>query len=142
MKYEFIKVDSDITKLKYKDKDFDIKKDINLMKKMQSIPVVAKTKMMIDLSKQGITSKDLVIVTKNGDKTFYDNSNIQEIEEAYYNQASVDIIDELCQKYFSMGLLDLIQDIDLNEKEVEIFSQELIVAFSGIEKEKFPSAKK
>ena len=141
MKYEFVKVDDDITKLKYKDKEFEIKKDVSLMKKMQSIPVIAKTKMMVDLSKQGITTKDLVVVSKDKDKTFYDNSNIQELEEAYYNQASVDIIDELCTKCFGLGLVELIQDIDLNEKEMEIFSQELIIAFSGIKKEAFPSTK-
>lgn len=141
MKYSFKNIDTDITELTYKDKRFEVKKDVDLMKRMQSIPVIARTKMMIDLSKQGISKKDLVIERKEGNKTYYDNSNLLEIEEAYHNQASVDLIDDLCKKYFDMGLADLITDIGLDETEVEKFGVDLMSAFSGIDKEKFPSIK-
>jgi hypothetical protein len=142
MKYTFTSIDTDITELTYKDKRYEIHKDIDLMKKMQSIPIKARTNMMIDLSKQGISKKDLVIERKEGNKTYYDNSNLLEIEEAYSNQASIDIIDELCQKYFNMGLADLITDIGLEDKEAEKFGVDLMSAFSGIDKDKFPSITK
>ena len=95
--------------------------------------------MAIDLTKQGISKKDLVLEKKEGNKTIYDNSNLLEVEQEYYNLASIDLVDELCQKYFDMGILNLIQDIDLNDNEVEAFSKDLMSAFSGVEKEKFPS---
>lgn len=139
MKYVFKNIDADTTELSYKDKHFEIRKDVDLMKRMQSLSVKARTNMMIDLSKQGISKKDLVLEKKEGNKTIYDNSNLLEIEQGYYNQASIDLIDELCQKYFSMGIIDLLQDVDINDNEAEAFSKDLMVAFSGIEKDKFPS---
>lgn len=139
MKYKFENVDADTTRLTYKDKQFDIRKDVDLMRRMQSLSVKARTNMMIDLSKQGISKKDLVLERKEGNKTIYDNSNLLELEQEYYNLASVDLIDELCQKYFNMGLIETIQDIGLNDTEVEEFGKNLMSAFSGLEKEKFPS---
>ena len=139
MKYKFENIDVDTTRLTYKDKQFDIRKDVDLMRRMQSLSVKARTNMMIDLSKQGISKKDLVLERKEGNKTIYDNSNLLELEQEYYNLASVDLIDELCQKYFSMGLIETIQDIGLTDIEVEEFGKNLMSAFSGLEKEKFPS---
>lgn len=139
MKYKFENIDADTTRLTYKDKQFDIRKDVDLMRRMQSLSVKARTNMMIDLSKQGISKKDLVLERKEGNKTIYDNSNLLELEQEYYNLASVDLIDELCQKYFSMGLIETIQDIGLNDTEVEEFGKNLMSAFSGLEKDKFPS---
>lgn len=138
MKYSFTSIDTDTTELTYKDKRFEVHKDVDLMKRMQSIPIKARTAMMLDLSKKGITKKDLVIERKEGNKTYYDNSNLLEVEEAYTNQASVDIIDELCQKYFNMGLAELITDIGLDENETEKFGVDLMSAFSGIKKDDFP----
>ena len=138
MKYSFTSIDTDITELTYKDKRFEIHKDVDLMKCMQSIPIKARTAMMLDLSKKGLTKKDLVIERKEGNKTYYDNSNLLEVEEAYSNQASVDIIDELCQKYFNMGLAELITDIGLEDKDTEKFGTDLMSAFSGIKKDDFP----
>lgn len=139
MKYEFIKIDDDITQLKYKDKVIEIKKTVDLIRKMQSIPALAKTKMMIDLTKQGISSKDLVIVKKEGNKTFYDNSNLQEIEKAYNDQASIDLVNDICKEKCGLDLIELIQELDLDENETEKFSQELIGSLIGLEKDKFPS---
>lgn len=139
MKYAFKNIDADTTELSYKDKHFEIRKDVDLMRRMQGLTVKARTNMMIDLSKQGISKKDLVLEKKEGNKTIYDNSNLLEIEQEYYNQASIDLIDELCHKYFSMGIIDLLQDVGVNDKEAEDFSKDLMVAFSGIEKDKFPS---
>lgn len=139
MKYKFENIDADTTRLTYKDKQFDIRKDVDLMRRVQSLSVKARTNMMIDLSKQGISKKDLVLERKEGNKTIYDNSNLLELEQEYYNLASVDLIDELCQKYFNMGLIETIQGIGLNDTEVEEFGKNLMSAFSGLEKDKFPS---
>ena len=131
MKYEFKKIDKDTTELKYKDKTLTIRKDVELMKKLQSVNAKAKTKMMIELSKQGLTKNDLVIEKKKGNKTYYDNSNLLEIEEQYVNEASLEVIDGVCVDMFGMSLTDLILDIGLDESDTEVFGTQLVSILTG-----------
>lgn len=130
-KYEFKKIDEDTTELKYKDKTLTIRKDVELMKKLQGVNAKAKTKMMIELSKQGLTKKDLTIEKKEGSKTYYDNSNLLEIEEQYVNEASLEVIDGVCVDMFGMSLTDLILDIGLDEKDTEEFGVQLVSILTG-----------
>lgn len=137
MKYEFIKIDEDTTELRYKDKVFSIKKDIDLQVKIQSAIPKAKILMNTELTKMGMTKKDLVIERKEGNKTYYDNSNIMEIEEQYQALASQQVFDEIIQKYCSMTLVELMQDIGLDLEssnlENEKFGMELTSALMGKE---------
>ena len=92
----------------------------------------------------GLTKKDLVIERHEGNKTYYDNSNIMDAEEQYQAIATMEVFDEILVKYTKMTLNDLIQDIDLNQDEVGDFGTDLTNAIMGkevIEKEKFPSVK-
>lgn len=130
-KYEFKKIDADTTELKYKDKTLTIRKDVELMKKLQGVNAKAKTKMMIELSKQGLTKKDLTIEKKEGSKTYYDNSNLLEIEEQYVNEASLEVIDGVCVDMFGMNLTDLILDMELDEKDTEQFGVQLVSILTG-----------
>ena len=98
MKYKFEKVDNDTTKLSYKEKEFEIKRDVELTKKIQGIYMKARTKMMVDLAKEGITKKDLVIERKENGKTYYDNTNVTEIEQNYIQMASLELYNEICKK--------------------------------------------
>ena len=132
MKYKFEKIDNDTTKLSYKDKEFEIKRDVNLTKKMQGLYMKARTKMMVDLSKEGITKKDLIIERKENGKTYYDNSNITEIENTYIQMAPMDLYNEICMKYTGMELQELMDDIGLvEEKEAEDFGTEFSKALMG-----------
>ena len=143
MKYEFIKVDSDTTNLKYKDKVFTIKKDVNLVKKMQECNIKARTKLMVDLTQQGMTKKDLILERKEGNKTYYDNSNFLSVEEAYIQNASQQVYDEICMKYCNMNLTELMEDIELdfsNNDEMEKFGLDLTKALTNQVKG-FPSTK-
>lgn len=140
MKYKFEKIDDDITKLSYKDKEFEIKRDVELTSKMQSVYMKARTKMMVDLSKQGITKKDLVIERKEKGKTYYDNSNLNELEKYYTEMAFLEIYDEISKEATGMIFQELILDIGLNENESEEFGLEFSNALLG--KQKTPSEKK
>lgn len=131
MKYEFKTIDADTTELKYRDKSFKIKKDVALMKDMQSAVFKAKKKMVFDLAKEGLTKKDLVIAKKEGNKTLEDNTNVVELENEYINEATMTMFDELCVKFFDMSLTELIQDIGLDEDESEAFGMSLMSAFTG-----------
>jgi hypothetical protein len=137
MKYKFEKVDNDTTKLSYKEKEFDIKRDVQLTKKVQSIYMKARTKMMVDLAKEGITKKDLVIERKENGKTYYDNTNVTEIEQNYIQMASLELYNEICKKATGMEIDELMEDIGLNENEAEKFGNEFSLAIQG--KTKTPS---
>lgn len=130
-KYEFIKKDEDTTILKYKDKEFEIKKDVELQKEMESVNKNARVKMMLDLTKQGITSKDLIVIRKEGSKVYEDKSNLIEMEKTYLQEASVDLFQNLSQKYFNMSLENLMQDLGLNDEEGTQFGIKFAEALAG-----------
>lgn len=140
MKYKFEKIDDDITKLSYKDKEFEIKRDVELTSKLQSVYMKARTKMMLELSKEGITKKDLVIERKANGKTYYDNTNLNELEKYYTEMAFLEIYDEISKKATGMIFQELVLDIGLNENESEEFGLEFSNALLG--NTKTPSEKK
>lgn len=146
MKYEFIKIDSDTTELRYKDKVFTIKKDIDLEKRIQESIPRARILLNAELSKMGMTKKDLIIERHEGNKTYYDNSNIIDAEEQYQAIATMQVYDEIINRFCGMTLADLMQDIglDVNEEnnENEQFGLDLTSAFTGRELSKFPSKSK
>lgn len=146
MKYEFIKIDSDTTELRYKDKVFTIKKDIDLEKRIQESIPRARILLNAELSKMGMTKKDLIIERHEGNKTYYDNSNIIDAEEQYQGIATMQVYDEIIDKYCGMTLAGLMEDIGLNineaNKENEQFGLDLTSAFTGRELNKFPSKDK
>ena len=130
-KYEIIKNGTDDYTLKYKDKEFNFKTEIKIMAKMQGANKKARTKMVMDLTKQGISMKDLTIEKKENGKTYLDNSNKVEIEKAYIDEETTNVFSEICEEKFGMDLTTLILDIDLGEDEMEQFATELIQALTG-----------
>lgn len=132
MKYVFEKVDEDTTKLKYGEKEFTITKDVKLIHDMQDINAKARKKMVFDLAKEGLTMKDLTVETKKGDKTFYDNSNINELEQIYIQEQTMDMFGKITERFTGMELAQLIIDIGLEEeKEVSNFAKEFTEAIIG-----------
>lgn len=131
--YEFIEVDKDTTKLKYKDKEFLIKRDVGLLKDLQSINVKAKRRMVMELAKEGLTTKDLVIEKNINGKKILDNSNLTEMENSYVQQESLNVFDNLVNKFCGMSIAELIMDIGiLDEKQSEEFGNKLINAFTNV----------
>ena len=131
--YEFIEMDKDTTKLKYKDKEFLIKRDVGLLKDLQSINVKAKRRMVMELAKEGLTTKDLVIEKDINGKKIMDNSNLTEMENSYVQQESLNVFDNLVNKFCGMSIAELIMDIGiLDEKQSEEFGNKLINAFTNV----------
>lgn len=131
MKYEFIKIDDDNVKLKYKAKEFNIKKDIDLLKRLGSIQQKAKIRLMADLKKDGMTVADLEIERKEGSKTIIDKSNLLALEKDYLDIVATEILNDICIKYTNMGLLKLIEDMDLKEEDSKDFVYDLLFALKG-----------
>lgn len=132
MKYEFIEVDNDTTKIKIKEKEYEIKRNVNLMLKFQSLNVKARMQMIKDLAKDGLTTKDLVVERKEKGKTYYDNSNLKEMEDTYINEASMQLFNELSIEYFNMSLVELLSNLDLDEKETTEFTNRFLKALTGV----------
>lgn len=130
-KYEIIKNGTDDYTLKYKDKEFNFKTDIQIMTKIQGANKTARTRLIMDLAKQGISIKDLTIEKKENGKTYLDNSNKAELEKAYMDEETANVFSEICKDKFGMDLTELILDIDLDEKETEKFAVELVQALTG-----------
>ena len=78
-KYEFIKNGVDDYTLKYKDKEINFNSNVNIQKDLQDVPERARKKMILDLAKEGISIKDLSKEIKENGKTYYDNSNKDEL---------------------------------------------------------------
>lgn len=133
MKYEFIKIDDDNIKLKYKSKEFNIKKDIDLLKRLGSIQQKAKIKMMTDLKKDGMTVGDLEVERHEGNKTFVDKSNLLALEKDYLDIAATEVLNDITQKYTEMDLLKLLDDIGLKENDSKDFVYDLLYAIKGDE---------
>lgn len=132
MKYEFIEKDIDTTILKYKEKEYEFKSTLSLTSKIQNYIKLSRTKMIIDLSKQGMTVEDLIITrTKNG-KTYRDETNKIELEQQYMDSAINDVIDEICEEIFGLKIADLIIDIGLeSEEEAATFGSQLFNRLMG-----------
>ena len=132
MKYEFIQLEDDTVKLKYKDKEFTFKRNIKLISEMQEIIMKSRIKMTQDLAKDGISIKDLVIEKKENGKTYYDNSNKLELEKAYQEKMTMDYFNNKCEELFNMDLASLMLDIGLTtEDEGSKFSNDFIAYLSG-----------
>lgn len=133
MKYEFIKVNEDTYKLKYKDKEFEVIRDVDIITRFQNVPNLARRKMIIDLASEGKGIGDLTIVrtTKDG-KTIYDNRSAIEMEATYINEMQVEMLDKASEKYFGKSMVNVALDIGLEtEKEAIEFSKQFVSVLTG-----------
>ena len=115
--YEFIKIDEDTTKLKYKDKEFEIKKNVELLSTLQGINFRAKARMMRELKSMGMVADDLKVIRKEGSKTYEDNSNLIELEEYCLSVEAELIYDEIVKKFSGMTLAEILNDIGISRDD-------------------------
>lgn len=136
MKYKFIKIDDDNTELRYKDNSFIFKRDIELLRDLQGIGFRTKVSMMNELKKMGMTAKDLIVVSKEGNKTIEDHSNLLELEE-YCRSIEVEkIYDNITMRFTKMTLAQLLVDIgidvsDKNKDDILKFTEDIAKAITG-----------
>lgn len=124
-KYEFIKNGVDDYTLKYKEKEINFKSNVSIVSELQESIARARMNMIKDLAKEGMTIKDLVIERKENGKTFYDNTNKEELEKAYLEKEQSKVFMNIIEKLFGMKLTDLFLDIGFEtEQESAEFSEE------------------
>ena len=125
-KYEIIKNGMDDYSLKYKDKEIKFHTNVGIVKKVQEVQKSARVKLIMDLAKEGISIKELVKEQKKDGKTYYDNSNKEELEKIYINKEIGEVFQTEIEKMMGMPLTKLLEEIDLTEtKEIEEFSTEI-----------------
>ena len=132
--YKIEYVDEDKRVLKYKDKELEFTKDVELASKFQELPKRTKTRMIVDLAKQGISINALVIKTQKDGKTIEDHSNEDAIYKMYQSEEMLKILDEICTKYFNMTVVELIKDMELTKEQELKFGGDLMEALIGKEK--------
>lgn len=131
MKYNFSCENDNIT-LKYKDKEFTFKRDVKLISELQGLVMEARQRMIEDYAEKGKSIKSLTIETKKDGKTYYDNSNKNELEKIYQEKVTIEFYNNKCIELFGMDLTNLMQDIGLTtEEEGSKFANDLLTNLSG-----------
>lgn len=129
--YKIEYVDEDKRVLKYKDKELEFTKDVELASKFQELPKRTKIRMSVELAQQGISINDLVIKTQKDGKTIEDHSNEDAIYKMYQSEEMSKILDEICTKYFNMTVVELVKDMELTKEQEFNFGGELLEALVG-----------
>ena len=131
MKYKFTCENDDIT-LKYKDKEFTFKRDVKLISQLQGLVMEARQRMIEDYAEKGKSIKSLTIETKKDGKTYYDNSNKNELEKIYQEKITLEFYNNKCTELFNMDLPTLMQDMGLaTEEEGSKFANDFLTYLSG-----------
>lgn len=127
--------------LTYKDKEIKFKNTIDITRKIQLANAKGRTKMIIELTKQGITKKDLIIERIENGKKYYDNTNYTELEEVYIQEASAEIMMDVIEKLLGMSLIELFIDmgIENDEATAQKFTEDFMSALINNKKEISPS---
>lgn len=141
MKYEFVEVDEDITELRYKDKSFKSKRNLELLKQFEDIERKAKIQFIADLKKDGLSIQDLVSEKKEGNKTIVDYSNVDYLQKEYVETQKIKFFNDFCKSITGMTLEELVIDIGLTEEECTQFGFDFSQMINGMRKEEFPSKK-
>lgn len=131
MKYNFSCENDNVT-LKYKDKEFTFKRDVKLISELQGLVMEARQRMIEDYAEKGKSIKSLTIETKKDGKTYYDNSNKNELEKIYQEKITIEFYNNKCIELFGMDLTNLMQDIGLTtEDEGSKFANDFLTYLSG-----------
>lgn len=125
-KYEFVQRGKDDYILKYKDTEIEFNSSVDIVRKMQDAIKNARLNMLMDLGKNHMTIKDLIKEEKKDGKTYFDNSNKDELEQIYLQDAQSKVFMEVVETMFKKKLEDLLTEMELTDtKEIEEFSTEL-----------------
>lgn len=117
MKYKITKNGIDDYTLEYKDKKINFKSDVEIMTELQAVNEIAKQRMIIDLAKQGITLNELVKEVKKDGKTYFDNSNKDEMVKTYTKIIANELFNKAVEKMLGMSLSKLSVEIGIESKE-------------------------
>lgn len=128
--------EEDILQLKYKNVAGEevarkFKRTIEVASMFEGANAKAMIKLYLDLTKQGITMESLIIHSTNPDGTkVEDHTNLDALEKKYKEIEQSNIILEIVQKLFGIGIDELCADMGITEgKDVQMFVLKLCTSF-------------
>ena len=137
--FKFTKIDNDTTKLvcdiNGEQKEFEIKRNIALLKELTSATHRSRNRLIKDLAKEGLSKNDLVKEIKKDGKTIYDNSSWEELERSYYEEENQTILSNVIKDITGYELIEVIAGLGLGEQEIADFTSELLLALTGTQTE-------
>lgn len=126
MKYEIVKLGMDEYELKYKDQVIKFNSKVDFVNELQNSMKVARSKMIMDLAKDGLTIKSLVVEEVKDGKKYVDNSNKDYLEQAYIQEAQNEVFQNVIKKMLGKDLTELALEIGFEtEEEISKFGEEL-----------------
>jgi hypothetical protein len=126
MKYEIIKNGIDDYTLKYKEKEIKFNSNVDLVTEMQEVNEKARENLIFDLASRNMTINDLVKKQIIDGKTYYDNSNKEELEKIYIEKETSKVFMKTIKKMLGMDFTELALDIGLSEEnEMKKFGEEM-----------------
>lgn len=135
-KYTITKNGVDDYSLKYKDTEIKLHSTVSIAEKIQDTVNQARTKLIIDLSSQGKTIKDLTKETIVDGKTIVDTSSIDALENLYIEKEYSLVFDKCIEEMTGKSFYQLISEIGLTTEEESVkFGEDLGNILSG----NFPS---
>lgn len=126
MKYEIIKNGIDDYTLKYKDKEIKFNSNVDLVTEMQEVNEKARENLIFDLASRNMTVNDLVKKQIIDGKTYYDNSNKEELEKIYIEKETGKVFMKAIKKMLGIEFTELALDIGLiTDEEMKKFGEEM-----------------
>ena len=126
MKYEIIKNGIDDYTLKYKDKEIKFNSNVDLVTEMQEVNEKARENLIFDLASRNMTVNDLVKKQIIDGKTYYDNSNKEELEKIYIKKETGKVFMKAIKKMLGIEFTELALDIGLiTDEEMKEFGEEM-----------------
>lgn len=131
-KYTIVQNGIDNYTLKYKEKEIELKSSVGLAEKMQNAIKTARLRMIKDLVKEGTTIDELTKRTAKDGKTYYDNSNKDELEKIYIADENEKVFNECIKDMTGKTMTELIFDIGLTtEEEAQQFGERIGAIITG-----------
>ena len=125
-KYTIIKNGMDDYTLKYKDNEVKLRSCVGIAERLQNSIKVARVKLIKDLTKEGITVNELTKKTTQDGKTYYDNSNKDELEKIYIAEEQQAEFDRAVKDISGKTFTELVTEIGLTtEEEAQKLGEEL-----------------
>ena len=130
-KYEIVKNGEDDYSLKYKDKEIKFHSTVGMVKRLQEATKKARINMLIELGKQGVSIKDLIVEEKRDGKTYYDDSNKLELEREFIETTTSEIFQQEIEKALGIDMVSLLVDMEITDEEASKFAEEIGGAILG-----------
>ena len=112
--------------LTYDDKIIQFKSKVGIVNELQAVNKKARMLMVKELAEQGMTIKDLTTETKQGEKTIYDTSNRNFIEEAYIQEMQGKVFMKAIEDMLGIPFEQLLMELDITtEEESEKFALDI-----------------